>query len=209
MEKYGRNEVRHEKEVSWLRQLVDAFVNPFIGILIFIAVVSAIIDVDTQVDDRDYSTVIMVVVMVTVSVVLKFVQEYRSSNAARRLKDMVETTATVERDGEKSEIDIHDIVPGRHHPSLGGRHDSRRLPHHPGQKRPLRGAVGTHGRISVEKKPEALDEETAGKSQVIELSNIGFMGTNVVSGTALAVAVTTGEKDLFRFAEQNDFGQTG
>jgi Mg2+-importing ATPase len=195
MEKYGRNEVRHEKEVSWLRQLVDAFVNPFIGILIFIAVVSAIIDVwIPKVDDRDYSTVIMVVLMVTVSVVLKFVQEYRSSNAARRLKDMVETTATVERDGEKSEIDIHDIVPGDIiHLSAGDMipADCRII-----QAKDLfvvQSAL-TGESLPVEKKPEALDEETAGKSQVIELSNICFMGTNVVSGTALAVAVTTGEK---------------
>jgi Mg2+-importing ATPase len=197
-ERYGRNEVRHEKETSWLRQLVDAFINPFIGILVFIAVVSAIIDVwIPKVDDRDYSTVIMVVVMVTVSVVLKFVQEYRSSNAARRLKDMVETTATVERGGEKAEIDIHDIVPGDVFWLSAGDMipaDCRIL-----QAKDLfvvQSAL-TGESLPVEKKPEAVDEETVMKSQVIELPNICFMGTNVVSGTALAVAVTTGEKTYF------------
>jgi Mg2+-importing ATPase len=198
IEKYGRNEVRHEREVSWLRQLVSAFVNPFIGILIFIALVSAIIDVWLpKVDDRDYSTVIMVLVMVLVSVALKFVQEYRSNNAARRLKDMVETTATVERDGMKAEIDIHDIVPGDIiHLSAGDMI--------PADCRIIRAkdlfvvqSALTGESLPVEKKADALDSEQTDKCPVIELPNICFMGTNVISGTAVAVVVNTGVKTYF------------
>lgn len=198
IEKYGNNEVRHEKEESWLKQLVNAFINPFIGILIFIAVVSAIIDVwIPKVDDRDYSTVIMVVVMVTVSVALKFVQEYRSNNAARRLKEMVETTAAVERNGKKSEIDIHDIVPGDIiHLSAGDMI--------PADCRIIRAkdlfvvqSALTGESLPVEKKQDAVNKDSIEKSQVIELPNICFMGTNVVSGTAIAIAVTTGERTYF------------
>ncbi|MCH4154760.1 MAG: magnesium-translocating P-type ATPase [Muribaculaceae bacterium] len=198
IKEFGRNEVRHEKEDSWFKQLVNAFVNPFIGILIFIAIVSAIIDVwIPKVDDRDYSTVIVVVVMVTVSVVLKFVQEYRSSNAARRLKEMVETTASVMRNGARSEIDIHDIVPGDIiYLSAGDMipADCRII-----QAKDLfvvQSAL-TGESLPVEKTQDAVDKDAIGKRQVIELQNICFMGTNVVSGTAIAVAVTTGERTYF------------
>ena len=113
LETYGYNEVRQEGKVSWLKQLLSAFINPFIGILIFIAIISAIIDIWLpKITERDYSTVIMVCIMVTVSVALRFIQEYRSNKAAEKLKDMVETTATIERNGEKFELDIKDIVPG-------------------------------------------------------------------------------------------------
>jgi Mg2+-importing ATPase len=209
IEKYGRNEVRHEREVSWLRQLFSAFVNPFIGILIFIALVSAIIDVWLpKVDDRDYSTVIMVLVMVLVSVALKFVQEYRSNNAARRLKDMVETTATVERDGVNAEIDIHDIVPGDIiHLSAGDMI--------PADCRIIRAkdlfvvqSALTGESLPVEKKADALDSEQTDKCPVIELPNICFMGTNVISGTAVAVVVNTGVKTYFGSLEQDNIRQT-
>ncbi len=45
LEKYGANEVAHDKAPAWYVQLLQAFVDPFIGVLILIAVVSLITDV--------------------------------------------------------------------------------------------------------------------------------------------------------------------
>src|ERR1700694_630845 len=77
---FGLNEVQHEKAPSWLRQLVQAFINPFIGILIVIAAISFFMDVWLALPgEADYKTVIVVTVMVVLSSLLRFVQEYRSN----------------------------------------------------------------------------------------------------------------------------------
>lgn len=198
MEEYGHNEVRHENKLSWFKQLADAFVNPFIGILIFIAATSAVIDVWLpKVDDRDYSTVIMVCVMVTVSVAMKFIQEYRSGKAAARLKDMVETTATVERNGIKSEVDIHNIVPGDIiHLSAGDMipADCRLIT---SKDLFVVQSTLTGESLPIEKKAFDNDPHGAEIDSMLEIQNLCFMGTNVVSGSAVAVAVNTGEHTYF------------
>ena len=51
-------------------------------------------------------------VMVLVSAILRFTQEFRSSKAAEKLHDMVQTTATVTREGLKTEIAVDELVPG-------------------------------------------------------------------------------------------------
>jgi Mg2+-importing ATPase len=115
-QQYGANEVDHEKAPSWYIQLLQAFINPFIGVLIIIALVSLITDVFMAAPgDRDYKTIIVVSIMVMLSSLLRFWQEFRSNNAAEKLKSMVKTTATVIRSGEgggKQELNIRDLVPG-------------------------------------------------------------------------------------------------
>src|ERR1700744_3740663 len=105
---YGLNEVTHEKAPKWYIQFFEAFLNPFIGVLFVLAIISLITDVIIQKgDDKDYTTVIVISIMVLLSAMLRFVQEFRSNKAAEKLKAMVNTTATVLRNGEeKEEIDI-------------------------------------------------------------------------------------------------------
>lgn len=197
-ERYGLNEVQHEKSPSWVSQLLSAFVNPFIGILIFIAVTSAIIDIWLpKTTDEDYSTVIMVAVMVFISVVLRFIQEYKSNAAANQLKDMVETTATVTREGNKAEIDMHELVPGDIISLSAGDMipaDCRILSSK--DLFVIQSAL-TGESLPVEKRSMTLNEESIAKQSPFELENICYMGTNVVSGTATAIVVNTGSMTYF------------
>jgi Mg2+-importing ATPase len=189
----GLNEVQHEKNVSWFRQLVDAFINPFIGILVFIAVISAIIDIwMPQTGDEDYSTVVMVCVMVLISVSLRFFQEFKSNNAAQQLKEMVETTASVLRDNVKKEIDMRQLVPGDIISLSAG--DMI-----PADCRIIRAkdlfviqSALTGESLPVEKRAIVVDSTAAARLSPLELENACFMGTNVVSGSAIAVVVNTG-----------------
>src|SRR5579863_4088662 len=85
-QKFGLNEIAHEKAPAWYAQLFQAFLNPFIGILIALAIVSLITDVLLAAPgDRDYKTVIVVSVMVLLSSLLRFWQEFRSNKAAEQL----------------------------------------------------------------------------------------------------------------------------
>jgi Mg2+-importing ATPase len=194
---YGLNEVAHEKAPAWYIQLFQAFLNPFIGILIVLAIVSLITDVLlAQPGDRDYKTVIVVSIMVMLSSLLRFWQEFRSNKAAEELKSMVKTTATVLRqDSGKFEIDIQQLLPGDLVFLSAGDMipaDCRII-----QSKDLfvSQSMLTGEALPVEKRDHAIAD--AGRKTVLDLENICFMGTNVVSGTAIAIIITTGNQTYF------------
>jgi Mg2+-importing ATPase len=194
IERYGRNVVHHEQAPSWIGQLVQAFINPFIGILVIIAVISFFIDIYVAgPSERDYKTVTMVGIMILVSALLRFFQEYRSNRAAEQLKSMVKTTATVLRKGKgKIETDIQLLVPGEVIQLSAGDMipaDCRII-----QSKDLfiSQAMLTGESLPAEK--QHLPIRDADRRSIFDLDNICFMGTNVVSGTALAIVIATGNQ---------------
>jgi Mg2+-importing ATPase len=146
-------------------------------------------------EDRDYKTVIVIMVMVTLSTLIRFFQEYRSNVAAEKLKSMVKTTATVLRAEGKKETDIKQLVPGDIILLSAGDMmpaDMRII-----QSKDLfvSQAMLTGEALPVEKREYSISD--AENKSVLELENICFMGTNVVSGTAMAVVVNTGNHTYF------------
>lgn len=197
LETFGTNEVIHEKAPAWYIQFIQAFITPFNAVLFLIASTSFIIDVVmTAPANRDYKTVIVVGVMVLLSSVIRFWQEFRSNVAAEKLKSMVKTTATVLRkENGKNEIDIKELVPGDIIFLSAGDMipaDCRII-----QSKDLflNQSTLTGEALPVEKR-EFVVADTQNKSP-LELENICFMGTNVESGQALAIAVTTGNQTYF------------
>jgi Mg2+-importing ATPase len=195
--KFGLNEVRHEKAPSWFSQLVSAFINPFIGILIIIAGISFLLDVWMAAPGQgDYKTVITVGIMVLVSSLLRFFQEFRSNKAAEQLKSMVKTTATVLRkDIGKKEIDIKELVPGDIIQLSAGDMipaDCRIIY---SKDLFVSQAMLTGESLPVEKQNQPI--KSADKQSPLQLDNICFMGTNVVSGSAHAMIVTTSNHTYF------------
>jgi Mg2+-importing ATPase len=195
--KFGLNEIQHEKAPAWYVQLFQAFLNPFIAVLIILAGVSFVMDVLMAAPgEGDYKTVIVVSGMVMLSSLLRFWQEYTSNRAAEELKSMVKTTATVLRQGKgKFEINIIDLVPGDIVFLSAGDMipaDCRII-----QSKDLfiSQAMLTGESLPVEKRELAIPD--ADKKSPLELENICFMGTNVVSGTAHAIVVTTGNLTYF------------
>ena len=197
LEKFGANEVLHEKAPAWYVQLLSAFANPFIIVLLVLATISFIMDVLLQTpENRDYKTVIVISVMVLLSSFLRFIQEFRSNNAAEKLKSMVTTTATVFRLGlGKKEIDIKQLVPGDIIYLSAGDMMPADLRIMQSKDLFVSQAMLTGEAMPVEKREQiVLDGDS---KSVLELENICFMGTNVVSGTAAAVVVNTGGHTYF------------
>ncbi len=205
-ERVGSNEVAHEKPPRWYVQLGHAFINPFIGVLAALGIVSYF--------TGDFKAVIVIGVMVTISAVLRFVQEYRSNKSALALRAMVRTNATVQRtDGptedtptprpRRRELPIEALVPGDIVVFSAGDMipaDVRFL----GTKDLFVSQSALTGEaLPVEKVDAALEQargERATTSAALtlpELRNIGLMGTSVVSGTAAAVVVATGDRTYF------------
>ena len=89
LREFGPNEVVHEKAPVWYIQLLQAFVNPFIAVLFILVVISLITDVilpHMHHEEEDYTTVAVISTMVLLSVLLRFIQEFRSNQAAEKLK---------------------------------------------------------------------------------------------------------------------------
>lgn len=194
---FGLNEIQHEKAPAWYVQLFQAFLNPFIAVLMILAVISFIMDVWlVKTPERDYKTVIVVGLMVVLSSLLRFWQEYSSNRAAEQLKSMVKTTVNVlRRIGGRKEIDIKNIVPGDVIFLSAGDMIPADIRIIQSKDLFVSQAMLTGESLPLEKNGELIRD--ADHKSPLELDNICFMGTNVLSGTATAIVVTTGNLTYF------------
>lgn len=197
-DEYGENKVTKHKKKSLIRKIAEAFINPFTLILIALAVVSAITDIIVPLRSGEEAapvTVIIILVMVISSGILRFVQEARSDNAADRLLDMITTTATVDRaEGQRMEIPIEDLAVGDIiHLSAGDMI--------PADVRILEAKDFFVSQAALTGESESIEKfgaEPADEDQTVtEFSDLAFMGTNVIGGSALAVVVCTGDDTFF------------
>ena len=127
--------------------------------------------------------------MVFLSVSLAYYQENNASKAAELLREKVATSATVLRDNIKQEIKLPLIVPGDIICLSAGDiapADARII-----EARDLfvNQSALTGESFPVEKTPAPIK---ANEAAITEWNNYLFMGTSIVSGTALAVVVRTG-----------------
>ncbi|MDC4655670.1 magnesium-translocating P-type ATPase [Acinetobacter baumannii] len=204
----GLNEVTHEKPLTWWQHLWYCYRNPFNILLSLLALIAFFTD------DLTGSTIISV--MVILSTLLRYWQEAKSNQAADALKAMVSNTATVlrhqvsaedlelmhERYGidtknqtnQQFEMPIQYLVPGDVILLSAGDMipaDCRILN---AKDLFVSQAAMTGESMPVEKFPlqKNLEETSA-----LELDNIVFMGTNIVSGSAQAVVLSTGIQTYF------------
>src|SRR5215475_6010134 len=196
---YGPNAVTHEKPPTWYQQLFHAFLTPFNGVLFAVSVVSLFSDVIfANPEDRSFRTIIVLITMILLSTVLRFWQEFRSNKAAEELKAMVTSTTAVLRAGmdRPQELPISDLVPGDIvYLSAGDMvpADVRLLAT---KDLFVSQAMLTGESIPLEKHaaPPTKAAEAAGANRSpLEHETLCFMGTNVVSGTAMAVVAATGD----------------
>ena len=196
LDKYGKNELTRREGPSLAKKLFDSFINPFTVVLIIIAIISLFTDIVMAVPaQRDYTAVSIVTVMVLISGILRFIQEMRSDNAAKKLSEMVETTIAVQRYPEgKIEIPINDIVVGDIIYLAAGDMipaDVRII-----QAKDL---FVSQSSITGESEPvEKFAQKTEEKFNTpIEYNNLGFMGSNVISGSAVAMVINVGDYTIF------------
>lgn len=192
--KYGENVISHEKPESVFTRLFNAFVNPFTVVLFVLAMISVVTDVIIPApSDRSFRTVIVITTMVTISGLLRFIQETRSNNSAEKLKAMVKTTATVEREGKK-EITLSEIVPGDIVYLAAGDMIPADVRVISSKDLFVSQSALTGESEPVEKYGGEVKQNT---KNPLELSNLAFMGSNVISGSATCVVLATGDCTYF------------
>ena len=182
----GPNAIAQERKQGWLIRLLKIIRNPLVILLTILSTVSF-----STGDARAGSVMAM---MVALSVGLRFLQEARADAAADKLKAMIHVTATVVRDGTPREIPLQELVPGDIVKLAAGDMipaDVRLLA--------LKDLFLSQGSLTGESLPveKSCQPETDEASSPTELKNTCFMGTSVESGTATAVAITTGVHTYF------------
>lgn len=192
--KYGYNEVTQTKPKKWYHYLFKSLFTPFNSILIGIALVLSYTDVYLA-EDPNYANIIVILVLVAVSTFLDFFSEYRSNLAAEKLKQLVSTTTTVIRNGEKQKIPFRELVLGDTVILSAGDMipaDLRIIE----SKDLYVGQSTLTGESDAIKKLENT-ELTEEIDSLSDLDTICFMGTNVISGSAKGVVVLTADDTYF------------
>ena len=211
---YGENKLTKATEVPLWKKIYESIVNPFTVILLVIAVISLITNVIlAKPGEEDPTTSIIIVVLVLISGGIRFVQELKSDKAASNLSSLIVNTATVIRDEVQQEIPIEELVVGDIIKLSAGDMlpaDALLLETRDSfiQQSSLTGESE-----SVEKKAMWIPSEEESQKPVLESERFVFMGSNVVSGSALAVILVTGndtmigriEKTLNTFDEPTSF----
>jgi len=167
---YGPNEAAKKQKRTLVLQFVLKFFHPLIVLLIVISAVTF------WTGDAVSGSIIGL--MAIMSVVLGFFQEYRAGKEAERLSEMVRATATVYRNGKSKEIPIKQIVPGDIVDLFAGDMIPADIRIIQAKDLFINQAALTGESMPVEKTPGA--------------NSIAFMGSSVVSGTALGVVIKTG-----------------
>jgi len=192
-EEYGKNIITTGQSNTTLHRLVNAVVNPFNIVLLIIAVITLFTDVIYS-QHPDYVTVCIILFLVIVSSLVAFIQGERSNSAAEKLSKMISNKADVLRDGVQTEIPIEDVVPG----------DMVRLS--AGDMIPAdirfvftKDAFVAQGSLTGESNPveKYADIRSDREDALTDLQNIGFMGTNMVSGSATGIVLATNNETYF------------
>jgi len=192
----GENRIAHERREPLALQALKRLANPLNLLLLVLAAMSM------GMGDRRAALIIFV--MVILSLTLATIQERRSSRAAERLRAMVHTTAAVIRAAAEPagtagpiqtvEIPIEELVPGDIvHLSAGDMipADLRLIA---AKDLFVNQASLTGESLPVEKHATPTG---AGAAGITAMSNICFMGTTVVSGSATGVVALTGRRAYF------------
>jgi len=188
-ETFGFNEIEHEKPLPWWRHLWQCYKNPFNLLLTLLALISLITE--------DMAAAVVIGIMVVLSTLIRFIQEGRSNRAAEALKAMVSNTATVIGRGpshvKQTEIPIRELVPGDLIALSAGDMipaDCRLLT---AKDLFVSQAAMTGESLPVEKFPDISQPFDA----IFDAPNLLFMGTNVISGSATALVMATGNHSYF------------
>jgi Mg2+-importing ATPase len=203
----GVNEVAADKPVPWWLHLWHCYANPFNLLLTLLAAVSYYTE--------DMKATIVISAMVVMSTILRFVQETRSNKAADQLKALVSNKATVIRrdladeaadDAAQyfevslqrkpphlEEVPIKDLVPGDIVVLSAGDMIPADLRCLSAKDLFVSQSAMTGESLPVEK----FDKARQSSRNPLDLENLLFMGTNVISGSGTAVVLETGTRTYF------------
>ncbi|QSB07504.1 magnesium-translocating P-type ATPase [Mycoplasma tauri] len=194
-EKFGKNSLSKKNKNVILKRIIEAFFNPFSIILMILSLISLIIDVIiplSQDKNAEPATIIIIMSMVLVSGILHAIEDSRNSSSASKLIQMVQTTTKVERNGVYYEIPLDEVVVGDIVILAAG--DII-----PADLRILSAKDLFVSQASLTGESEPVEKFASSRyintevQSVTDLNNVAFMGSNIISGSAKAIVIVTGD----------------
>lgn len=192
---YGDNDTNPNKEKPLILQFCKAFINPFVFVLVIIAIISYLTNVVfVPPGTQSWSQINIILVLIVVGGVIQFSQEYRSGKSAKALASYIRNTCLVKRNtpdfeqldtrklavGDIVKLRTGDIVPA----------DLKILE--------CKDLMVSQSALTGESEPvEKLTVNNSNSSEIGDYTNICLLGTSVVSGTAIAVVIGTGQNTYF------------
>ncbi|EEZ96233.1 magnesium-translocating P-type ATPase [Legionella longbeachae D-4968] len=183
---YGFNEIAQSPYRLLIMEAISHSTNPLVAILLIAAVVSAF--------TGNVVSSIIIIIMVMMSIGLDYFQSHRSLIAIRKLQRHIASTANVLRDQQWNEIPCRELVPGDIIRLIAGDlipADALLLK---AKDLHIQQAALTGESLPVEK--EATYENNTPQN-IEDAQNAVFSGSSVVSGTATAIVVATGQDTQF------------
>ncbi len=187
MEKYGRNQIIKEKDISPLEIFISQFQDALIYLLIFAALISVGVGILPG-QDPHYIDAGLILLILVANGIFGFIQDYRAEKSMQKLRELSTPNATVLRDGEKIKLDSKKIVPGdiiviEQGDSISA--DARLIEV---TNLETNEATLTGESSNVRKTTDPQDTDTS----LAERENMVFMNTSAVKGNAKAVVTGTG-----------------
>ena len=188
---FGPNRVSKERKSSILEELWGRLRNPLNALLLTLAAVSWFLG--------DMRAAAVILTMVVLAVATAFVQEHRSNEAAARLRAMVHTRASVRRtpapQGDPfEEVTLDSLAPGDVVRLSAGDMIPADLRLVEAKDLFINQSALTGEAMPTEKYAQAGEKPC---NDPFDLSNLCFMGANVVSGYGTGVILRTGASTFF------------
>ncbi|AYK03103.1 magnesium-translocating P-type ATPase [Legionella sainthelensi] len=182
----GFNEIAQRPYRLLILEAISHSTNPLVAILLIAAVVSAF--------TGNVVSSMIIIIMVIMSIGLDYFQSHRSLVAIKKLQRHIASTANVLRDQQWNEIPCRELVPGDIIRLIAGDlipADALLLK---AKDLHVQQAALTGESLPVEK--EAIYENNTSQN-IEDAQNAVFSGSSVVSGTATAIVVATGQDTQF------------
>jgi len=181
---YGRNDLPTHGVSAW-QVLARQLHSPILLLLLVTAAVSGAVG--------DVTDAVIIGAIMAMSIGLSFFNEYRSEQAVQELHSAITHTASVDRDGRPTDVDVSRLVPGDVvYLNVGDKvpADLRLLE--------VNGLECDESALTGESQAveKTADAEQPGDSP-LDLRSCAFMGTVVSAGAGRGIVVRTGRRTAF------------
>lgn len=203
--RYGENVINSDRKTGILSKIISSVFNGYNLILVVLAIFSFVTDHNFKNAENNSITGIIILAMVAICSIMRFIQSMSVDSTKNKLSKFIEMYVDIERrESGREETLPEEIVAGDIIHLVAG--DMV-----PADVRIIRAKDFFVSQPTIA--GETIDVEKCvcfnpnKNTTAAELKNIAFMGSTVLSGSAVAVAVAVGNDTIFGVASNNNSDQ--
>ena len=189
---FGSNELQDSKKKSYVKEYLKQYIQ-FFAILLEVAALLAFIANSYVPNEGNDILGYAIIMAVFINATFTFWQEYKADRAMEALLRLMPTMVSVVRSGKKGTIDAKGLVPG----DIVVLEEGDKIAADAVIIRSTELYINTSA-LNGESKPSKREDKSNNNiSRALDAKNMVFAGTSVVSGSARALVVATGQATEF------------